>query len=202
MTTTNAQGSNNKWIWIGLGAALLFCACAALVAFLVFRQAGQKIREGVKNDPVAAAEAAHKIVDSYELPPGYQERVAMDILVYSFVMIAPEAGTAGNAPLIMLAQFSQIGTDRKQMEEQIRQAFEQQSGNRGSNLKLVEVKKMTIRGEEVDVTIFEGTDQNGYILRQLVTSFPGKKGTAMLMIMGSPSAWDETEIDDFLKSIR
>jgi len=200
--TTNAQGNNNKWIWIGLGAALLFCACAALVAFLVFRQAGQKIREGVKKDPVAAAEAAHKIVDSYELPPGYQERVAMDILVYSFVMIAPEAGTTGNAPLIMLAQFSQIGTDRKQMEEQIRQAFEQQSGNRGLDLKLVEVKKMTIRGEEVDVTIFEGTDQNGYILRQLVTSFPGKKGTAMLMIMGSPSAWDETEIDDFLKSIR
>jgi len=201
--TTNAQGNNqNKWIWIGLGAALLFCACAVLAAFLVFRQAGQKIQEGVKNDPVAAAKAAHEIVDSYELPPGYQERMAMDIVLYSVVVIAPDTGTAGNAPLIMLAQFSQIGTNRQQMEQQIRQAFEQQSGNRGLDMKLVEVKKMTIRGEEVEVTIFEGTDRNGYSMRQLITSFAGKNGTAMLMIMGSPSAWDETEIDDFLKSIR
>jgi len=201
--TTNAQGNNNnKWIWIGLGAALLFCACAALVAFLVFRQAGQKIREGVKTDPEAAAKAAHEIVDAYELPAGYREQMAMDIVLYSVVVIAPEAGRAGNAPLIMLAQFSQIGTNRQQMEQQIRQAFEQQSGNRGLDMKLVEVKKMTIRGEEVQVTIFEGTDKNGYVLRQLLTSFPGKNGTAMLMIMGSPSAWDEEAFDDFLKSIR
>jgi hypothetical protein len=39
-------------------------------------------------------------------------------------------------------------------------------------------------------------------VRQLITSFPGKDGTAMLMIMGSPSAWDDKVIDDFIESIR
>jgi len=202
MTVINEPGNKNKWIWIGLGAAALFCGCAVLAAFLVLRQAGQKLQEGINADPASAAEAAHKIAD-YELPPGYQEQGGMDILFYSFVIIAPEAtGATTTSPIIMLAQFSQAaGIDRKQMEQQLRQSFEQQSGQRGADMQVVEVKTMVIRGEETEVTIFEGADANGYVMRQLITSFTGKDGTAMLMIMGSPSTWDETAIDDFIESI-
>lgn len=198
--TINEQGNKNKWIWIGLGAAVLFCCCAVLVAFFIFRQAGQKIKEGVKTDPAAASEAAHKIVD-YDLPPRYQEQMSMDILFYSFVIIAPESSGSTTDPIIMLAQFSQSGTDRKQMEEQLRRSFEQQSGRRGADMQVVEVKTMTIRGEDVEVTTFEGTDQNGNVLRQLITSFPGKDGTAMLMIIGSAQAWDQKLVDGFIESI-
>ncbi len=202
MTVTNEPGNKNKWIWIGLGAALLFCCCAVLAAILVFRQAGKTIQDGMKTDPESAAQAAHKIAD-YDLPPGYQEQMSMDILFYSFVIIAPDTDAqTTTSPIIMLAQFSQAGMDRQQMEQQLRQAFEQQSGRRGADMQVVEVKNMVIRGEEVEVTIFEGTDANGYVMRQLVTSFPGKDGTAMLMVMGSPSAWDDNLIDDFIKSIR
>ena len=202
MTVTNEPGNKNKWIWIGLGAALLFCCCAVVAAYLVFRQAGKTIQDGMKTDPESAAQAARKIAD-YDLPPGYQEQMSMDILFYSFVIIAPETDTqTTTSPLIMLAQFSQAGMDRQQMEQQLRQAFEQQSGQRGADMQVVEVKNMVIRGEEVEVTIFEGTDTNGYVVRQLITSFPGKDGTAMLMVMGSPSAWDDKVIDDFIESIR
>ena len=69
-------------------------------------------------------------------------------------------------------------------------------------MQVVEFKKMVIRGEEVEVTIFEGSDQNGNILRQLITTFPGKDGTAMLMIMGPAQAWDQNLIDDFIESLR
>lgn len=202
MTVTNEPDNKNKWIWIGLGAALLFCCCAVLAAYLVFRQAGQTLQDGMKTDPESAAQAAHKIAD-YDLPPGYQEQMSMDILFYSFVIIAPDTDTQPTtSPLIMLAQFSQTGMDREQMEQQLRQAFEQQSGQRGADMQVVEVKNMVIRGEEVEVTIFEGTDTNGYVMRQLITSFPGKDGTAMLMITGSPSTWDDKVIDDFIESIR
>jgi len=198
--TTNEPGNKNKWIWIGLGAALLFCCGAALVAFLVFRQAGQKIQEGMKTDTESAAKAAHQIAD-YDLPPGYQEQMSMDILFYSFAVIAPEGTSQSTSPTIMLAQFSQAGVNREQMEQQLRQSFEQQYGRGGADMQVVEVKKMVIRGEEVDVTIFEGTDSKGYVMRQLITSFPGKNGTAMLMVMGSPSTWDDKLIDDFIESI-
>lgn len=198
----NQPGTNkNKWVWIGLGAALLFCCGAVLVAGLVFWQAGRKIQEGVKTDPEAAAEAAHKIAD-YDLPEGYQEQMAMDIMVYSFVMIGPEYSSgSANGPVFMLAQF-QSGVNQQQMEEQLRQSFEQQAGNRGLNMSLVSVEDKTIRGEETQVAIYEGSDENGLVMRQLITSFPGKDGTAMLMIMGPAALWDQDMIDAFIESIR
>jgi hypothetical protein len=202
MTATHTSKSNNKWIWIGLGAAALFCLCAVGVAVLLFMRMGQQFREGIKTDPQGASEAANAIAD-YELPEGYQEQVAMDFFAYSMVVISPESSNSpspATRPIMMLAQF-QITTNRQQMEEQMRRSFEQQSGRRGLTMKVVEVKKMTIRGEEVDVTIFEGTDDNGFVMRQLITTFPGKDGTAMLMIMGLAQAWDQEEIDKFIESI-
>lgn len=202
MTVAEANKSNNKWIWIGLGAAALFCLCAVAVAAFLFMRMGQQFREGMKMDPQGASEAAHAIAD-YELPKGYQERVAMDFLAYSMVMIGPESANSPDSaakPMIMLAQF-QITTNREQMEEQMRRSFEQQSGARGLTMKVVEVKKMTIRDEEVEVTTLEGTDDRGFVMRQLITTFPGKDGTAMLMIMGTAQYWDKEEIDQFIESI-
>jgi hypothetical protein len=202
MTVTETNKNNNKWIWIGLGAAALFCLCAVAVAAFLFMRMGQQFREGMKTDPQGASEAAHAIAD-YELPEGYQERVAMDFFVYSMVMIGPDSTSSPSdtsKPIIMLAQF-QMTTNRQQMEEQMRRSFEQQSGRRGLTMKVVEVKKMTIRGEEVDLTTLEGADENGLVMRQLVTTFPGKDGTAMLMIMGLAQTWDKAEIDQFIESI-
>ena len=203
MTITEANNKNkNKWVWIGLGAALLFCCGTVLVAGLVFWQAGQKLQEGMKTDPEAAAEAAHQIVD-YDLPEGYQEQVAMEIMFYSFAVIGPQNSSGmSSGPVFMLAQFQSGMVNQEQMEQQLRQSFEQQAGNRGLNMELVKMEEKTIRGEETQVATYEGTDENGHVFRQLITSFPGKDGTAMLMIMGPADLWDQEMIDDFIESIR
>jgi hypothetical protein len=202
MAVNQTTSNNNKRIWIGLGVAMLFCLCTAAAAIFMFYRVGIQFREGVKTDPKGAAEAAHAIAD-YQLPEGYQERVAMDFFVYTMVMIGPDSSESPSVsarPVIMLAQFK-VASDPQQMQDQMRRSFEQQSGLRGLTMKVVEVKKMTIRGEEVDVTTFEGTDENGFVFRQLVTTFPGKDGTAMLMIMGAPQYWDQQAIDGFIESI-
>jgi hypothetical protein len=202
MTITEAPKNNNKWIWIGLGAAALFCLCAVVAAVLVFMRIGQQFQEGMKTDPQGASEAAHAIAD-YELPEGYEEKVAMDFFVYTMVMMGPTSSdslSSSSEPMIMLAQF-QMATNQRQMEEQMRRSFEQQSGRRGLQMEVVEVKKMTIRGEEVDVTTFEGTDDTGFVLRQVLATFPGKDGTALLMIIGPAQTWDKDEIDQFIESI-
>ena len=199
--SVNEQGNkNNKWIWIGLGGAALFCLCAVGVAILLFYQLGKRVQEGMKTDPESASKAGHAIAD-YELPSGYQEKAAMDFFMYTFVIIGPESSISPSSPLIMLAQFDTRVADQQQMEEQIRRSFEQQAGRRGANMKVVEVKKMTIRGDETEVVIYEGTDAGGLVMRQLVTSFPGRDGTAMLMIMGAAEFWDQDIIDDFINSI-
>jgi hypothetical protein len=163
---------------------------------------GQQFKEGMKTDPQGASEAAHAIAD-YELPDGYQERTAFDFFAYSMVMMGPDStssSASATGPMIMLAQF-QIATNQQQMEEQMRRSLEQQSGRRGLTMKVVEVRKMTIRGDEVEVTTLEGTDNNGFVMRQLITTFPGKDGVAMLMIMGAAQSWDKEEIDQFVESI-
>ena len=202
MTVVNEQEPKKRnWLWIGLGAAALFCLCAVAVAVFMFYRVGKQVADSTQTDPAEAAKAAHEIVDSYELPAGYQERMAMNIMFYSFVMIGPE--NSANGPIIMLAQFaSGSGVSQEQMEQQLRQSFEQQAGNRGMDMHLVEAKKMTIRGNESEVAIYEGTDQSGNTVRQLITSFPGKGGTAMLMIMGDTQDWDQTEVDNFINSIK
>lgn len=200
MAITEGTRNNNRRIWIGLGAAALFCLCAVVVAGYLFVQMGRQLQQGVKTDPEGASEAAHAIAD-YELPPGYQERMSMNFLVYSFVMIGPESLGTTTGPLIMLAQFDPMGTSQEQMEQQIRQSFEQQAGRRGMNMELLKVEKMTIRGEEVELTTYEGTDESGDVIRQLITTFPGKDGTAMLMVMGPAEGWDQDVIDDFVRSI-
>lgn len=203
MTTVEAKKKSNKWIWIGLGAAAVFCICAIVVTALVVGRLGQQVQKGIKTDPASAAKAAHAIAD-YELPAGYQEAMAMDFFVYSMVMISPDAAgstTHSGKPIIMLAQF-QAGANQQQMEQQLRQSFEQQSGRRGLKMTVVESKQMTIRGQQAEVVTYEGTDENGTTLRQLITTFPGKGGTAMLMIMGSPEHWDQKEIDTFIQSIK
>ena len=201
MTVIEQTGNKNRGILIGLGVALLFCCFAVLVAVFVFQQAGKKIQEGFNTDPVAAAEAAHKIVD-YDLPEGYQEQMAMEIMVYSFVVIGPNTPTGqSNDPMFMLAQF-RAGVSQEQMEQQLRQSIQQQSGTQGLNMTLVKVETQTIRGEETEVATYEGTSQEGFVIRQVITSFPGKDGTAMLLIMGPAQTWDQDVVDAFIESIR
>ena len=205
MTTvqpTNVQPENkksNKWLWIGLGGALVFCLCAVVALVFVFGRVGQQVKQGMKTDPASAAQSAHAIAD-YELPAGYQEQMAMDLIVYTMVIIAPPSGPSSDQPVIMLAQFK-AGANQQQMEQQMRQSFEQQSGQRGFQMKVVDTRKMTIRGEEVEVITYEGTSDSGNTMRQVITVFPGKGGTAMLMIMGDAQHWDKEEIDKFIESI-
>jgi len=199
MTIPEQGNKNTRWIWIGLGSAALFCLCAAAVATFTFYKIGQKVSDGMSTDPEAASKAAHEIAD-YDLPAGYQEQMSMDIAFYSFVTIVPETYGTGD-PIIMLAQF-QVGTTQQQTEEQMRRSVERQYNTRGVDLRLVESKDATIRGEETVINIYEGLDQSGNTLRQLITSFPGKDGAAVLMIMGDANQWNERLVDEFIQSIR
>jgi hypothetical protein len=200
MTVTEPKKSSNNRIWIGLGAAVLFCLCAVAFAAVIFIRMGKQFQQGMKADPQAAAETAHKIAD-YDLPPGYREEFAMNILTTSMVFMSPDAPASfSSGPMIMLAQFRTMGNEA-QVKEQMQQSFEQQMGRRNLVMQLVETKKKTIRGEETDVAYYEGTDSNGTAMRQVITTFPGKGGIAMLMITGSAEGWDEEQINAFIESI-
>jgi hypothetical protein len=193
----------NQKLWIAFGVVIALCLCLGIGGFFALRSVGGKMMESVKTDPAEVEQVGAKIAD-YTVPDGYTQQMAMSILGYDFVVIGPQEGSTG--VIIMLAQFSQSfaqGADPKQFQEQMQRSFEQQSGQRGLNMKLVETKTMTIRGEEVEVNIFEGTDQNGTSsMRQLMASFPTEGGLGMVMIQGLTDDWDQDLVDSFLASIQ
>ena len=125
----------------------------------------------------------------------------MNFMIYSFVMIGPQDISDILQPIFVLAQF-EAGVSQEQMEEQLRQSFEQQMGRRGMKLELVEVKKAVIRDEETEIATYEGLDENGEAMRQVVAAFPGKNGSAMLIVLGNKQGWDQKIVDAFIASIR
>ncbi len=195
---TKSNKSRNIWIAVGMVGALCLVAC--VVAYFLIRQVGTQFGDAIKTDPVDVAAVSDKIAQ-YDLPPGYTVLMAMSIMTSDLVMIAPSQ-PGSNSMMIMLMQFNgDMGLTPEQMQEQVRQSFEQQSGQRGAPMTVVETRQDTIRGEQATITISEGTS-SGITLRQLVTVFTGNGGPTVLMIQGAISDWDEELLLDFIHSIR
>ena len=196
----DTQTNKNRNIWIAVAVVGVLCLVACGVAFLVFRQVGTKVTEAIKTDPSDVSAVSDKIAQ-YDLPPGYEAQMSMSLFVYDLVVIG-SSQTGSSSMMIMLMQFNNgAGLDQAQMEEQMRQAFEQQGGQPGMQMKVVETREEIIRGEQVIVTISEGASQ-GITLRQWITVFKGNGGPTMLMIQGTTSDWDEELILNFIHSIR
>lgn len=193
----------NKKLWIAFGVVTALCLCLGVGGFFMLNRVGSSVMESVKTDPGDAAQVGAKIAE-YSLPDGYSHMMGMSILGYDFVIIGPQDGSM-NGMIIMLAQFSQSymqGSDPQAFQEQMQRSLEQQSGRRGLKMEVVETKTMTIRGQEVEVLILEGTDENGTSMRQLITNFNTETGLAMVMIQGLTEDWDQAAADQFLESIR
>ena len=190
--------TKNQKIMIGVGAAVLFCLCACGVAYFAFRSLGQQL--GHAGDPAYVSNVADKIA-KYDIPPGYSEQMAIDLGLYRTVsLVATEDSTK---PMIMLMGYNQsMGVDNQQMQEQLQRSFEQQTGTPGMTWTTVDERKMTIRGQDVNVIIREGQINGGFTLRQLVAVFEGENGTVLIMIQGEAAGWDDDLINEFLASIQ
>jgi len=192
----------NKKLWIAFGVVAVLCLCLGVGGFLVLSQMGNKFMETVKTDPGDAAQVGARIAE-YSVPAGYEHMMGMSLMGYDFVIIAPQNSTDGL--IIMLAQFSEAymqNSDPQSFQEQMQRSLEQQSGRRGMKMEVVETRTMTIRGQQVEVLILEGTDENGTSARQLITNFNTESGLGMVMIQSLGEEWDQAVVDQFLKSIR
>lgn len=189
------MNQNRQWL-IGIGIVAGLCICAGAVALLVMRAAVARVTDSFKTDPTGIAAVGDRIAE-FDVPPGYQEAMAMSFFTYDMVSIAPLAENSSD-PIIMLMQFTGgAAADPRQMQE----AMQQQTGQSASQMTVVETREETIRGEAVIITISESTS-SGFKLRQWMTVFQGNHGPAFLMVQGPAAAWDEQLITDFIHSIR
>jgi hypothetical protein len=183
---------------------ILLGACCIGGAALYFISQ-RVVSQAVTDDPAKAATLGHEIVD-YSLPDGYRELGGMNALVFQMVFIGTGSKT-GDSMFIMLMQIpAEANMDQEEMQRQMTQAMQQQGQGRNLQTHVVGTQTATIKGQPVTLTVSEGTvtegNDAGTVFRQVIGVFPGKNGTAMLMVMGKKDTWDQATLDSFLASIK
>jgi hypothetical protein len=186
---------NRKWL-IGIGVVAALCLCAGAVVVLLLRAASQRLAQSVSADPTTVTEMSRRIAE-FDVPPGYTAGMAMSILVYDVVSLVPDPDSRYDT-VILLMQYTGPGMADP---EEMQQVMEQQVGQSQSSMTVVETRRDTIRGQEVVISVSEGTAE-GYTMRQWLTVFEGNAGPTMLMIQGTTFRWDEELVTDFIHSIR
>ena len=191
-----------------VGALVAICALVLVGAIVAVRVFGGTLMDNlVIQDPDKAAEAAGEIVD-YDLPPGYTEQMVMNIVVGKMILIGPEdLSDHLMQPSIMLMQISSTATtsemDQEQYREQMQASIERQANQNELSLELVDESEVEIAGQEVTLMTYEGEDEDGNQMRQVVSDFfEINDSMMMLMIIGGTEAWPESDIEAFIASIR
>ena len=194
--------NKNQKTLIWVGAAVLFCLFACGVGYFAFNALGKQITQQIEqsDDPARVAAVAEKIAE-FEIPAGYSAQMAMDFGMYRTLALVSDEDPG--KPMIMLMGYNQsMGANTEQMQEQMKRSFEQQFNTPGMTWTNAEERKMTIRGQEVNVVIRDGQVGGQVTMRQLMTVFEGKNGTVLVMIQGNVESWDDEMINKFLTSIQ
>jgi hypothetical protein len=180
-----------------VAVALFLCCVAGLGATLLGTRLAGRI---LITNPERVQAVGRQIAD-YEVPPGYTEMYAMNVLGLKVVAIGP--ATSSDLTLIMLMQLpAGIQVSQEEMERQVEQALARQTGLDNADMTSLKREETTIKGELATLTVREGTTQRGERLRQVTGFFQGKEGPAVLMVTGEAASWDETTVDGFIASIR
>ena len=181
-----------------LAITLFMCCVAGLgLTLLGTRLVGRAFI----TDPERVHSIGSQIAD-YEVPAGYEEMFAMNMMGVKVVALGSGASTS-DLMMIMLMQFpGGIEISRQEMERQLEQALARQMGLASADMEVVGHEETTISGESITLTVREGTTDYGERLRQITGVFPGKSGPTILMIAGEVSAWDEQTVERFIASIK
>jgi hypothetical protein len=187
-----------------IGGLAVICVLVIIGVVVAVSVMGEKIVDDMMiEDPAEVAEAASKIVD-YDLPPGYEEQMVMNVFIGKILAIGPEGQS--DAPMIMIMQISSMmassETDQEQFRQQMQQSMQRQARQSEIDLELVDQSEVEIAGQEVTLTTYEGKNEYGPIRQVVSDLFEVNDSLLMLMIMGDPASWPESDIEDFVASIR
>lgn len=184
----------------------ILLGCAAMVAFLCCVAALGGALLGMRlwprmmiTHPARIAEVGRQIAH-YQVPEGYKELFASDLMGFKLVAIGP-VGSHGELLTILLMQLPPVEMDDAELRQQIEQAVAQQTGMGSVTMRPVGSRRVTIRGQEVTLTLQRGTTPDGHVLQQLSGMFDGANGPVLLFISGLERAWDESRIEAFIASI-
>lgn len=175
---------------------LFLCCVAGLGATLL----GTRLfgRAFITN-PERVRAVGHEIAD-YEVPPGFQEMVAMNVMGLKMVAIGPKSPS--NYFTIVLVHLP-VGMRASQEEivRQLEQAMARQTGLDSAEMTSESQQETMINGAPVTLKVREGNTRYGVRLRQISGRFEANAGAAMVMISGEVDTWDQALVERFMASL-
>jgi len=179
-----------------LGASVLCCAVVAALAPNLRRIIQAPMW---KTDAQLAAQAARSMVD-YDLPPDYQEIKVLSVQGQDAAVIIAHRDRPEDMIFVEHMQDGIIANDEWRANYETK--LSREIGLRRYTTQAVGTQKTTVRGQPTTLRLFEGTDENGRKIRQVVCGFGGKSGDLLMAIVAGQDTWDQALVDRFLQSIR
>ena len=192
-----------KTILIIVGSVLVLCACAGVAVFATGAWSFSKFvnfaEQSVSENPEEAVRVGAEIAD-YEVPEGFGSPYSVH---FGDVTVIGYKSTSERSHLL-LAQFPE-GTSIN-VDELLR-IIGESSDNPNSiwyntETEIIEQKPVTIRGQDVTLTISEGISSDGVEFRMATARFEGRGGPALAMIAGPLSEWDGEMVTKFFEYIQ
>ena len=191
--------SKQTKIIIGVIAGIaILCLIACGVGFLLFRNFSTQVASQIEessNDPESVNANAAAMAE-FTLPSGFEPQGSMDIFGMKMAMYT----NSSNNHFLSMIQMPGITEMNEETIRQMREGMERGSSRGLQNLRIIETREMTIRGEPAQMILQEGTD-DGSNVRQLMVVFEGKGGMTMMMIVGDANTWDQAAYDNMVNSI-
>jgi hypothetical protein len=182
----------------------LFLLCACTVSTFLFAglwSFGNVVRwvdNSTTENPQEAVKIGSEIAD-FVIPEGFDSPYGVHFGDVNMIGYTSQSERS----YILLAQFPK-GTSIN-VDEMLRQISE---GNGDPNsiwykteTKLIEERPVTIRGQECNLSISEGTSSDGITYRTATAKFQGNGGPALVMVASQLAEWDMVLVETFISSI-
>lgn len=147
------------------------------------------------------AEDIRSIADqiaSYSAPEGYTEAFAIDLMGYQVVDLQ---GITPSCHIYLVQAPEDTHVDVEKLQEQARSM---DAGKRYKNpreVRVVEQRMVTLRGESVTMLVGEGVNADNMAYREITALFTGRGGPALVSMSAPVDQWDWDMVDQFLASM-
>lgn len=137
-------------------------------------------------------------ISGYALPQGYSEQFALDMLDYQLVSMQ---GPTANCHLYLVQAPEDTEVDIAKLQEQARSMEGEKNRDSVRDLRVVETRTITLRGEPVSLLVSEGVNSDEQPYREATALFAGRNGPALVSISAPIDRWNWDLVDEFLASL-
>lgn len=185
---------------------LIFFLCAGGVLFLLCCGSviwlGSQMDFDVQENPAAARETTTEIAE-IEIPEAFEPTASLNFDIIFFQMKMAVYKTQSGEGGLFLLQMNLPTQQNEEVEAELRRELQRRDiGQEDLIVKDMETREFDFGGDTIEFTFARAEDDDGNPYRQISGVFPGKDGTALLLIQVPEEDYDEGQVVGIIQSIQ